>query len=79
MAIEECITHTISAEWPLKGPKPTVADIIKIAEDLKKSHIPRDTVVDFEPPYSDITSYPARFFIKPITLPRAVPATRKVV
>lgn len=68
MGIEQSIVHTVSAEWKLKGAKPTVAEILKMAEDLKSNGVPRDKVVDFEPPYSDVNEFPARFFIKPYTV-----------
>lgn len=64
MGVQQNVVTTVSAEWILKGAKPTVAEIIAMAEDLKKSGIPRNKEVDFEPPYSDIAEY-ARFFIKP--------------
>lgn len=65
MAINENITHTISAEWVIKGSAPTVKEILEMAGDLERSDIPKNTVVHFEPPYSDTQTYAARFFIKP--------------
>lgn len=62
------VTHTIAAEWILKGAKPTAEELIKIAADIKDAGIPRDTVIEYEPPYSDMQTYPARMFIKPFEI-----------
>lgn len=69
MGIKKHSTVTVSGEWILKGSTPTVGELIAVAHDLRSSGIPREIEVHYEPPYSDIQSYPARMFIKPFEIP----------